>query len=232
LQEDSEKKHKKGICDKLEKGWRKKRGVTTFCEIFQSSRNDLSICALAQHPKIKLTLSGIYPIASHIDGDSPCPPLNHLRRLYRMSASHRPRKKKKALSGIQQTETDADIVSIDERSHAAKPEFPLVAFLWPARGTTSQWVLIPLILMFVGLFRWTVGLWGYSGTLNHDCCRLRLTKVGFEKPPMRGDFEAQRHWMEITNHLPISQWYFYDLQYWGLDYPPLTAYHSWLLGKM
>ncbi len=49
---------------------------------------------------------------------------------------------------------------------------------------------------------------------------------------MYGDFEAQRHWMELTNHLPISQWYFYDLQWWGLDYPPLTAYHSWLLGKM
>lgn len=38
--------------------------------------------------------------------------------------------------------------------------------------------------------------------------------------------------MEITTHLPISKWYLYDLQYWGLDYPPLTAYHSWLLGKM
>lgn len=49
---------------------------------------------------------------------------------------------------------------------------------------------------------------------------------------MHGDFEAQRHWMEITAHLPISQWYFYNLQWWGLDYPPLTAYHSWILGKM
>src|SRR5436190_24259645 len=49
---------------------------------------------------------------------------------------------------------------------------------------------------------------------------------------MHGDFEAQRHWMEITNHLPMSFWYFYDLQYWGLDYPPLTAYHSWAAGKM
>lgn len=204
----------------------------SFCEIFHSSRNNLSIFVLAQNPTIKLTLSGIHPIASHVDRDSLCPPLNHLRRLYRMSASHRPRKKKKSLSGIQQTETDAGIVSVDEHSHAVKPEFPLVAFLWPARGTTSQWVLMPLILIIVGLFRWTVGLWGYSGTLNRDCCRLVFTMVGFEKPPMRGDFEAQRHWMEITNHLPISQWYFYDLQYWGLDYPPLTAYHSWLLGKM
>lgn len=49
---------------------------------------------------------------------------------------------------------------------------------------------------------------------------------------MHGDYEAQRHWMEITINLPISQWYFYDLEYWGLDYPPLTAYHSWLLGQM
>ncbi|KAI4122324.1 MAG: hypothetical protein LQ338_005884 [Usnochroma carphineum] len=59
-----------------------------------------------------------------------------------------------------------------------------------------------------------------------------LGSDGFNVPPMHGDFEAQRHWMEITTHLPISQWYFYDLQYWGLDYPPLTAYHSWLLGKI
>jgi alpha-1,3-glucosyltransferase len=49
---------------------------------------------------------------------------------------------------------------------------------------------------------------------------------------MYGDYEAQRHWMEITTQLPISQWYFHDLEWWGLDYPPLTAYHSWLLGKM
>jgi alpha-1,3-glucosyltransferase len=49
---------------------------------------------------------------------------------------------------------------------------------------------------------------------------------------MRGDYEAQRHWMEITTHLPISQWYFYDLEYWGLDYPPMTAYHSWLMGTI
>lgn len=138
------------------------------------------------------------------------------------------------LSGIQRTETNADIVAIDEHSHSVKPAFPLVAFLWPARGTTSQWVLIPLILMIAGLFRWSIGLWGYSGKLNRHLFSFSLTLhcVGFEKPPLHGDFEAQRHWMEITNHLPMSLWYFYDLEYWGLDYPPLTAYHSWLMGKM
>lgn len=47
---------------------------------------------------------------------------------------------------------------------------------------------------------------------------------------------SYRHWMEITIHLPISDWYRNttdnDLLYWGLDYPPLTAYHSWLCGKV
>lgn len=59
---------------------------------------------------------------------------------------------------------------------------------------------------------------------------------GFEKPPMYGDFEAQRHWQEITVHLPAVAWYenstANDLQYWGLDYPPLTAYHSWSMGRV
>ncbi|CAK9013212.1 unnamed protein product [Durusdinium trenchii] len=53
-------------------------------------------------------------------------------------------------------------------------------------------------------------------------------------PPMYGDYEAQRHWMELTTALPVRSWYEpgpdNDLQYWGLDYPPLTAFHSWLLG--
>lgn len=57
---------------------------------------------------------------------------------------------------------------------------------------------------------------------------------GAGKPPMYGDYEAQRHWMEITFNLPIQQWYNAskdnDLMYWGLDYPPLTAYHSKLCG--
>ena len=49
---------------------------------------------------------------------------------------------------------------------------------------------------------------------------------------MFGDFEAQRHWMEITTNLPIKQWYSYKLEYWGLDYPPLSAYHAYICGKI
>lgn len=59
---------------------------------------------------------------------------------------------------------------------------------------------------------------------------------GQNQPPMFGDYEAQRHWQEITVNLKPSNWYRNttknDLNYWGLDYPPLTAYHSWVMGKV
>ena len=59
---------------------------------------------------------------------------------------------------------------------------------------------------------------------------------GSNHPPMYGDYEAQRHWMELTTNLPPVDWYrnstVNDLNYWGLDYPPLTAYHSYLLGQV
>lgn len=52
-------------------------------------------------------------------------------------------------------------------------------------------------------------------------------RAGKGEPPMHGDFEAQRHWMEVTANLPAGEWYFNgthnDLQYWGLDYPPLRC---------
>jgi len=132
------------------------------------------------------------------------------------SPAHKPRRRRKIEEGSL-AHVNHGTLDLDESTNVRKPAFPLVAFLWPAKGTVSQWVTIPLVLMVVGLFRWTTSLWGYSG---------------FQSPPMHGDFEAQRHWMEITKHLPVSQWYFYDLQWWGLDYPPLTAYHSWILGTM
>ncbi|RYP34619.1 hypothetical protein DL767_004179 [Monosporascus sp. MG133] len=125
-------------------------------------------------------------------------------------SSHKPRRKIKKTA-----EFDGRVAKAEALIRT--PSFPLAALLWPARGSLSQWEVLPLILMVVGLFRWAAGLWGYSG---------------FHKPPMFGDYEAQRHWMEITTQLPISQWYFHDLEWWGLDYPPLTAYHSWILGKI
>ena len=32
--------------------------------------------------------------------------------------------------------------------------------------------------------------------------------------------------------VPVDDWYSHDRTYWGLDYPPLTAYHSLLLGTL
>ncbi|GAA6017781.1 hypothetical protein JCM10207_000499 [Rhodosporidiobolus poonsookiae] len=90
------------------------------------------------------------------------------------------------------------------------------------------------------LIKWCTGLGGYSG---------------YADPPLRGDLEAQRHWLALTSsslnslnlpflrlHTPPSpssnaslspaEWYYHDHTYWGLDYPPLTAYHSLLLGAV
>ncbi|XP_067846507.1 dolichyl pyrophosphate Man9GlcNAc2 alpha-1,3-glucosyltransferase isoform X3 [Heptranchias perlo] len=79
----------------------------------------------------------------------------------------------------------------------------------------ERWSLIAITLAISLTVRWAVSLNPYSGA---------------GKPPMFGDYEAQRHWQEITFNLPIHQWYFNtssnNLKYWGLDYPPLTAYHS------
>lgn len=94
---------------------------------------------------------------------------------------------------------------------------PLGQLLLPFQPVSTQWFARYVIVSFVVVLRLAVGLGGYSG---------------YQSSPMFGDFEAQRHWMEITTQLPISRWYWYDLQYWGLDYPPLTAYHSWVCGKV
>lgn len=108
--------------------------------------------------------------------------------------------------------------------------------LLSSNGKTSRVVVVWVTL--VVLVKWCVGLGGYSGLAT---------------PPLRGDFEAQRHWIALTSSslfhsrassdsassgyhpsppVPISHWYSHDLPYWGLDYPPLTAYHSFFLGYL
>ncbi|KAJ2587988.1 Glucosyltransferase-like protein [Coemansia sp. RSA 1722] len=100
---------------------------------------------------------------------------------------------------------------------AARPSdiVPINSWFRFLETQNSQAIALPLTLLFAVLVRWCVALYGYSGQGSS---------------PMFGDYEAQRHWMEITTHLPPSKWYFYDLQYWGLDYPPLTAFQSWACG--
>ncbi|CAI9772736.1 unnamed protein product [Fraxinus pennsylvanica] len=86
------------------------------------------------------------------------------------------------------------------------------------RGTKSAFLCISLFALVVRL---AVAIHPYSGAAT---------------PPKFGDYEAQRHWMEITINLPVKEWYrnssTNDLSYWGLDYPPLTAYQSYLHGLL
>ena len=105
---------------------------------------------------------------------------------------------------------------------------------WMHKEGIRHWIL-PCVLLTSTWIKWTIGLGSYSGRTLDIGSWVRVTNSpspGQKTPPMFGDYEAQRHWMEITIHLPVQQWYTYDPQYWGLDYPPLTAYVSWLCGKV
>ena len=78
-----------------------------------------------------------------------------------------------------------------------------------------------LIHLFAILLKIFVGCFGYSG--END-------------PPKFGDFEAQRHWMEITINIAPKDWYTNSInntkEYWPLDYPPMSGYHSFILGHI
>ncbi|KAK3830083.1 MAG: dolichyl pyrophosphate Man9GlcNAc2 alpha-1,3-glucosyltransferase [Linnemannia elongata] len=76
---------------------------------------------------------------------------------------------------------------------------------------TAVWIAVASAV----LVRWVVGLGPYSGQ---------------GVPPRFGDYEAQRHWMELTINRPIREWYSDKSKWWDLDYPPLTAYVSWICG--
>ena len=97
---------------------------------------------------------------------------------------------------------------------SAAPDFASQALLIKAINVAAAVALA--IYLFVGS-----PLFGHSGKGT---------------PPMFGDFEAQRHWMEVTVNLPLGEWYWHtkrnDLLYWGLDYPPLTAYVSYMFGRV
>ena len=85
-------------------------------------------------------------------------------------------------------------------------------------GLTSS--IVVLVVSLLIMFRVMLGYQPHSGQDNWHGLHSAYG----------GDFEAQRHWMELTLNLPIGEWYWYDLSYWGLDYPPLSAYVSWICG--
>ncbi|KAL6068778.1 Alpha-1,3-glucosyltransferase [Balamuthia mandrillaris] len=97
----------------------------------------------------------------------------------------------------------------------------LTASLAACQNTPFAAKAVTILVLFALFLRYLVSIHPYSG---------------MGKPPMFGDYECQRHWMEVTLHLPVRDWYKQteenDLNYWGLDYPPLSAYFSWLCGHV
>lgn len=50
---------------------------------------------------------------------------------------------------------------------------------------------------------------------NSNCINKLYLSAGAGKPPMFGDYEAQRHWQEVTYNLPVQEWLV-----WKLPWPP------------
>ena len=69
------------------------------------------------------------------------------------------------------------------------------------------------VLVFSGaiFIRMAISLHPYSGVCV--CCGgggaslINPPSAGAGKTPLFGDYEAQRHWMEITYNLPVKEWY-------------------------
>ncbi|KAF0512370.1 ALG6, ALG8 glycosyltransferase [Gigaspora margarita] len=112
------------------------------------------------------------------------------------------------------SETSHKNIISDEESIIDSPAKRWLSWVNDLKIESWSTIITSIFALYV---RWAVGLNPYSG---------------YNTPPMYGDYEAQRHWMELTLHIPINRWYYYDLDWWGLDYPPLTAYVSWICGKI
>ncbi|KAK6204618.1 glucosyltransferase required for N-linked glycosylation pathway [Scheffersomyces amazonensis] len=124
--------------------------------------------------------------------------------------------KKKSATSRKVNSQSATVVKPKQQQSIFKKS-PVHDLLHNFQRVPDQWAGRYVLVMSAVILRAAIGLGGFSG---------------YNVPPVFGDFEAQRHWMELTIHLPVSEWYFFDLTYWGLDYPPLTAYHSYILGKI
>ena len=126
------------------------------------------------------------------------------------------------------------------------PSMPLVMLTFEINNSKTEFTSKYWFLSSDVLKKWSkgiksvtmtvLGLLVFSVGLTLRAFVSRHAHSGQNLPPMYGDYEAQRHWQEITVNLPRQEWYFNtssnDLNYWGLDYPPLTAYHSFLIGKV
>ncbi len=89
-------------------------------------------------------------------------------------------------------------------------------------GSTYTTHVTLLLIAASILLRLLVGLHSYSGELRWSLMlisnpthyislavtiqRFHSCAAGAGSPPRFGDYEAQRHWMELTLHTPISEW--------------------------
>ncbi|KAF9976801.1 Glucosyltransferase-like protein, partial [Modicella reniformis] len=118
-------------------------------------------------------------------------------------------------SPLEYTTSKETITTVTNAGKAPRLNLPVYRYAtWLEENQlkrTAPWIAVAAAL----LVRWAVSLGPYSGMAT---------------PPRYGDYEAQRHWMELTIHRPIREWYSDNSKWWDLDYPPLTAYISWICG--
>lgn len=143
---------------------------------------------------------------------SPLGPINAKQKHQASGSTQKAKKKSKSKAPVKKS----DDLQVNKKKNPFA-NAPIYDLLHSFERAPDQWAARYIIVLSGIILRAAVGLGSFSGR---------------GQQPINGDFEAQRHWMEITTHLPVKEWYFYDLQYWGLDYPPLTAYHSWIIGKI
>ncbi|OXB66643.1 hypothetical protein ASZ78_013902, partial [Callipepla squamata] len=93
----------------------------------------------------------------------------------------------------------------------------------------EKWSLLAITVLLALIVRWTVSLSSYSG---NSCSR-------YVKQPLEGELQSLWEELENARACPLAvriDEYFNtsdnNLLYWGLDYPPLTAYHSFLCASM
>ncbi|KAI3761035.1 hypothetical protein L1987_51440 [Smallanthus sonchifolius] len=172
-----------------------------FHLVFRRHRHLLLICALTK------------PIHHHY------PSIHHRRLLPSLPAlQHQIKKTCEEISRGQDQKQGLKEMKKSRVTKAVKVEVKNDNTRW---WSTHMGISAPFICvsLFAVLVRLAVSLHPHSGAGD---------------PPKYGDFEAQRHWMEITTSLPVNEWYQNttenDLSYWGLDYPPLTAYQSYVHG--